>query len=161
METVYNTKDGNFVNVTIKGDKLEYFVPGEGWKKTKKFKNIGTVERTNDWYEVTNIYRKFGLYVASWSCSLMTVYGTGRTYPILYNNWRTALEQKGFSEQVIKTCLSIISPDYMLALFGITAVDVVGLDNKFNIPDNISMSDYLKNQYGSDVALAISLCLFL
>lgn len=153
--TVYSTKDGNFVNVTVKGGRIEYFVPGIGWKKSKKFTSIGTVDFTKDWYEVTNIYRKFGIHVASWSCYLHSVYGTNETYPVTYNSWRTKLEQNGFSEQTIRTCFKLINPDYMLGMFGLSSVDVIRLDKDIQTPNGTSTKDHVINVYGNDVGLAI------
>ena len=153
--TVYNTKDGNFADAKIKGDKLEYFLPGTGWKKTKKFNPIGSVDYADDWYQVTDICRKFGLGVASWSTNFIAPYATQTTYSVIYNNWRERLENNNFLEETIRTCFKLISPDYMLAMFGGSSVDVIRLDKDIKTPNGTSTKDHITNVYGNDVGLAI------
>lgn len=116
---------------------------------------VVAINFTNDWYEITDIYRKFGIYVASWASLHTSVYRTENIYPVIYNNWRTTLEQNGFSEQTIRTCFKLINPHYPLILFDIHTVDVVRLDSDIKTPDNTSTKDHVINLYGLEVAKAI------
>jgi hypothetical protein len=157
MLTVYKVKSGHVAGWgnTIKGDKLEYWQDGRGWKQTKVFEAVAEIEYAETWREVIEINRTYGLTVALASAEYMTAGVLKWAYTMAYIDIARKLTEAGFSMDVFEKCIAICRVDYWLALCGTGSFDVIKLDERIRTPDGVSIADHLTNIYGKEVSDAI------
>lgn len=162
MNTIYHTKTGNHAgwHTSVKNDVLEYFNEGwqggkKGWSKTKKFEVVGQIDYAKNWFEVTEINKKWGMNIALFSAEYLTAGIVKDRYTRAYIEIREKLDNAGIPEEAIKKAFEICPLDYFLCIFGYGSFDVIKLDEILKTPQNISTRDYLTSLYGLDVSKAI------
>jgi hypothetical protein len=143
---------------------LEYFIYGEGWKKTKSFTVVPDVELPDKWSElswlqITEYMDLYGIEVANTYAetktagivSRQTVYG----YHFIYKQ----IKHLAPFDAVFFECLKV---DYFLACIGTGFFDIVATDKAlsdvdkeyngteciFRTEKNVSMNNYVQQKYG-------------
>jgi hypothetical protein len=182
MNIITIKKDGqelNFLNrypneVNSKGQ-FEYFISGQGYKKTKKFK-LSDVElpelKTLSWYEISKIYDQYGYYIA-------LEYAEQKTAGCIAGRYANAYYQLYKRAESILTelpdCITFFESlpiDYMLSLIGYASIDIIKYDRQLSIADPLyndnectynglecSQNQYIAIKYSQSHADAISLML--
>lgn len=160
---------------SIKGDKLEYFIRGEGYKKTKVFEILDVeLPETHEpnWFEICEIMDEYGIHVAkeyaerkvAGIIAAQTVEG----YYFIYQKIKDHLP-----EHFDYSFFDMMKCDYMLSCIGMYTLDIVGLDNRLAKIDpeydnelctyrkkcNVSMNKYVGLKYGEDYNKLIDLAL--
>jgi hypothetical protein len=150
----------------IKGNKLEYFIRGEGWKKTKVFDIVNDVtlpERDSaiTWLQIAALYNKYGIEVANTYAERKTAgivsRQTAMGYGITYGSIKDVIPEN-FDSNFFE-CLSI---DYMCACMGYYLFDIIATDKKLSSLDSdynsncatykgekCSMKEYITIKYGT------------
>jgi hypothetical protein len=150
----------------IKGDKLEYFQKGEGYKKTKSFTILPEElpERWTElsWLEVAKIGDKYGLEVADCYASCKTAgivsKQTANGYIITYQTIKDLIPEN--FDSAFFECLVA---DYMCACFGLYLFDIIGTEKELAAinpeydainatykGENVSMKEFVLQRYGAD-----------
>lgn len=150
---------------TLKSDKLEYFVYGHGYKKTKKFKVLeGDMPETYQelsWLDIAVIHEKFGIEVAN-EYAKRKVAGiisrqTANGYASIYQKIKHLIAD-GFDHSFFE----LLKCDYFMACFGMYQLDIIALDEKLSKIDptydcqnatygdikDCSMKQYIEIKYG-------------
>lgn len=153
-------------------DVLEYFVPGEGWKKTKKFTKVETdlpEDRWTQmsWLKLVMIFNEYGIDVADYYARHKTVADSSRRKVRNYAAVYACIEDLipvDFNE-VFFECLKC---DGMLSVFGLDVFDIVQTDKSMSEQDpdyndvlatykgeQVSMRQYVLLKYGDVYAQII------
>lgn len=156
MITIHKIKSGYVADATIKGDKLEYFQKGKGWKGTKVFELVTEIEYAKTWREVVEIHDKYGLDVALSAAEYMTAGIVKWVYVTAYVEIAHKITNAGYNMDVFDKCISICRFDYWMALCGIGSFDVMDLDTRINTPDGVSTAEHLARLYGQEIAGGIN-----
>ncbi len=157
MIEVYKIKKG-FITSWEKprNGKLEYWDSDLGkWRKTKVFEFVESMEYAESWFDVTEIYTKYGLEVAKKSANFLTAGILVNGYTSAYVDLMKKLENARIDKETIIKLFNCVPLDYGLALFGIGSFDVVRLDQEINTPKNISTYDFIKKTYGEKIAMGV------
>ena len=182
MDIITIKKDGqelNFLNRyphEIKNDQLTYFISGQGYKKTKKFK-LSDVElpelKTLSWYEICKIYDQYGYYIAieyaDQKVAGCIAGGHTNGYYQLYKRAESILTE--LPDAI--TFFESLPLDYMMAQFlGYGSIDIIKYDRQLAIADPLynddqctynglecSLNQYIAIKYSQSHADAISLML--
>jgi hypothetical protein len=144
MDIITIKKDGQEINFLnrypheIKNNNFEYFITGEGYKKTKKFKlsNVDLPDlKKISWYEICRIYDKYGYYVA-------VEYANFKTCEAISGRYTNAYYQMYKRSESILTQLPDAIPffeslpiDYWLSFLGHGSIDIIKYDNQLTIDD--------------------------
>lgn len=149
-----------------KNGSFEYFVSGEGWKKTKKFTVVDGVElperwdKNLTWLDVARLYDQYGIEVANVYAECMTAgivsKQTARGYGLIYGKIKHLIDENFDSK-----FFELLRCDYMLSCFGLFLLGIIGLDDKFGKMDSeynpsdvkykgkdCSMRQYVLQKYG-------------
>lgn len=152
MDTIYKIGKNYYIGCHVKSTKIEYFVRGTGWKTSRKFTEVETITRASDWFEVTELYRKWGESVAYWSAFHLRAFSDDFVMP--YVELRNKLS--AYSDEVVRKCFEIAPVNYTMAtVFKSGTFDPVALDKVLNTPENVSLHDHLVSLYGEEIASAI------
>ena len=148
----------------VKNGTFQYFTQGEGWKKTKRFE-IMPVQMpgrwdVKSWLEIAKICDQYGIDVAEVYANALTAgivaRQTARGYHFIYSKIKHLIDEN-FNPEFFE----LLRCDYMLACFGLFAIDIVGLDQTFSKIDAdydaekatyqgrpCSMREYVQIKYG-------------
>lgn len=148
----------------VKGQSFEYFISGEGYKKTKAFEilNEEIPERWSrlSWLEIMYIYEKYGRY-----CSLIYAETKCAGYVALENLLsRYSLFQKAKHLLCRKTdaaFFELIKTDGILSWLGMYQIDITTMDDELGKRDSeyqpelalyqgkpCSMDGYIRQKFG-------------
>jgi len=164
-------KDGYLPNcypAQINKETLSYFIGGQGWQKTKKFRIVEEVTLPEPsakitWLQVAQLFDQYGIEVAVTYANHKTAgivsRQTARGYGLIYARIKH-LMPANFDPSFFEA----IKCDYMLSCFGMFILDIVAtdkslssIDNEYNSTDPTdstyhgkpcSMSDYVIEKYG-------------
>ena len=175
ITTVKNGQEINFLNrypQEINGDQLTYFLPGEGYKKTKKFKisNVELPDLTNlYWYEIAQIYDQYGYNIAVEYAEQKTAGCIAGRYTMAYYQIYKRAESILTKLPDAITFFESLPIDYVMAIFGRGSIDIIKYDRELSIEnpaynsDNCtyngqkcSLSEYIAIKYSPLHAEAIS-----
>jgi len=177
LKNILKVKDKYFLDVfpqtikTLKSGRkqLEYFIQGEGYKKTVKFEVVGTIEfEKKSWYEIAKITDKYGLEVGYEFANMKTAgiiaRQTARGYCAIYRKIKDIIPED-FNEDFFD-CLKTT---YTLACIGCDSFDIgdtdeaLGrLDPEYNDAECtykgkiVSMREYVTEKYGKIYAVIIN-----
>lgn len=128
----------------FKGTKMEYFIGGEGWKKTKKYEIVEVDQMWNDAITYAAFAYQFGDDVAQ---QLTGVSMFAHSYVTIANTIFAALLELGFPDIPVKF-LDVLSFDRKLACLGYVFLDVFALDIALGTPDGTSTYERIVKLYG-------------
>lgn len=179
---IYKLKDGTYLpegwngitSVELVDGRLEYFISGQGRKKTTKYTILEEdVEEPVTWLFVGRMYDKYGTYVATTlahthkGVSSMVADQMATGYGVMYQKVKDVL-----TEDFNPNFFDLLRCDYMLACFGIYSLDIIGLDEKLGEFDKeydpktatykgepCSMKEYLEKAGGTLYAKVVELAL--
>lgn len=166
------------MNEIDKNGLFNYFVRGNGWKKTKTFTVIeddfllNRDDKGIDELYIAKVFDKYGIDVAEFYAGCITAgivarqkaYGCG----LMYQKIKDILP-KNFDNSFFK----LLKCDYWLSCFGSYSLDIIWLDYYFSKQDsdydnvkstykdkeNVSMSEYVALKYGDDYVKIIDRCM--
>lgn len=145
--------------------KLEYFIMGKGWQKTKSFKIVEGVDLPDNrselsWLEIAVLFDKYGLEVANVYAERKTAGIVSRQTAIGYGKIYAAIKDIVNVDEVDNNFFECLSFDYMSSCFGLFIFDIVATDKKLASKDKdydhvnatykgerISMRDYVRLKY--------------
>ena len=149
----------------VKNDTLQYFVYGEGYKKTKRFNrivaNIPELNEELSWLEICKIHEVYGIDVSNEYAEQKTAGFISKRTVLskywMYSKIKDILNTIENSEWFF----NLLSCDHTLSMFGIYSFDIIELDKVLNRLDseydninclykgkNVSMSEYIDLKYG-------------
>lgn len=154
-----------------KNRQLEYFIYGQGWKKTKTYKIVEGVELPEKWAElhpldIAILFDKYGIEVANIYAERKTAGIDSRqyakSYGYIYRNIKDILPED--FDRDFFTCLKVM---WEPACFGLFVFDICETDNAFGEIDkkyrpmeisyinqkgedmkSVSMHQYVEMKYG-------------
>jgi hypothetical protein len=174
---LYLPLGGGSMNEIDKKGNFNYFIRGNGWKKTKSFTVIEDdfllnrgEDGINELY-IGKVFDKYGIEVAETYANCITAGIVARQtaygYGVLYQKIKNILPSD-FDNSFFK----LLKCDYWLACFGLFSLDIVWLDDYFMKNDvdydnvkctykgteNVSLREYITLKYGVEYANLIDVC---
>lgn len=153
-----------YSDITIKNNTVEYFIYGQGHKKTKCFTILEGVEVPDRWSELSwlqicKIHELYGIHVSNMHASCKTAGIVSKQTILGYYSIYTKI--KDLIPENFDGFFDYLSCDYMLSCFGMYSFDIVSFDKKMSQIDSdynnvectykgnkCSLSEYITLKYG-------------